>query len=726
MAVDRTGWVEHFRHALVRATGNTSPEVRVAELAASPEAIRDHVAHQRGVDAADVFVAGPIESRLLLVPGGSGRWSAHPLGIDLDLSARRYNGPPFLEQDLRGADPGAVVELNDRQLQLLGQPVVHLVALYHPEHFPLPRFPLGISDLARAARSTFMGRTVLTDMQLSVTVDELADRIAATAPDILGISATFGQHDVLTRLLTRLEDAGRVPPWLLFGGSLSARLEELLVDRYPQAIVSRNAGEQTMLDVMLAWHGQLSRGSIRGARMVDGGSLVITPRASNREYDDIIPELDLLGKVLRANGVLQLESSRGCTHACSFCPREHKGNWVGGSDEQLARIMPFAEAVFDEVTDATRRVFLVDEEFLGKDHGAPTVARGREIATSLWRRGFEWETSARVDQVHRPDRDGNWHAERIDLWRDMTASGLSRILFGVESGVESILKRFNKHTTPHQNVLAVRLLTTIGVPIRCTYITFDPLMSFDELIESYQFQGRTDLTLRRSTLEAPELFEAVQDAGWVEGADLGIPFYKHVSYMLVSMECLIGSPYLRAVEAAGLARDVLPQMGRRNADYLEPGIGHMSDWSQRWVDRNFSLDYTFKSIEKITVGDERAAVRSLRVDVKESAYVLLGRLLAIEMGDAALLARTDEDGAELLRVLGGRSLAPELGADDPVMRLVMDQQAGSLSRAVERTMAAVRPILRGPYLDSLLREVDEWQQRAEWTHINSPQQCATP
>ena len=51
------------------------------------------------------------------------------------------------------------------------RPDVHLMALYHPEFFPLPRFPLGISDVARAARTTLTGMITLSDMQLGTTLE---------------------------------------------------------------------------------------------------------------------------------------------------------------------------------------------------------------------------------------------------------------------------------------------------------------------------------------------------------------------------------------------------------------------------------------------------------------------------------------------------------------------------------------------------------------------------
>ncbi len=51
-------------------------------------------------------------------------------------------------------------------------------ALYRPEYFPLPRFPLGISDVARAARSTLLGTVRLADMQLGVTLEDLIRQVS--------------------------------------------------------------------------------------------------------------------------------------------------------------------------------------------------------------------------------------------------------------------------------------------------------------------------------------------------------------------------------------------------------------------------------------------------------------------------------------------------------------------------------------------------------------------
>ncbi len=212
-----------------------------------------------------------------------------------------------------------------------------LASLYRPEVVPLPRFPLAISDLARAARATLLGHVDLMDMQVGDSSDDIFSRAGSGETDIVGISATFGQHDLMIQLLDTLVAAER-PPMIVAGGSLTVRNERLLLERYPDLIIGRGAGEPTIADVLAHWHGDLPVEKIRGAGYASAargtGALSIgRPRHSatvaNRMQTDIWPELDLLERTFENNGVAQLKASRGCTNYCSFCPRGHKGQWAG-------------------------------------------------------------------------------------------------------------------------------------------------------------------------------------------------------------------------------------------------------------------------------------------------------------------------------------------------------------------------------------------------------------
>ncbi|MGH3827259.1 MAG: hypothetical protein ACRDQX_08810 [Pseudonocardiaceae bacterium] len=290
-------------------------------------------------------LTGGLDRRLLFAERAAtvGGW------VVADLSGQSHDTrtwPEWVFSRVIIAEPDrwlSVAELTEDAADRLARPRVLLTSLYHPEWFPLPRFPLAISDLARAARLTLMGQVHLIDMQLGASLERITQWVHDQQPDIVGISATFGQHDLMSDLLDRL-DQMPVSPLVLVGGSLTVRNETMLLDRYPQLLIARGAGEPTIGDAMAYFHGDLELAGIRGIgyRIVPRRGAVTLGRQArrtavvpNRVQRNFLPELDLLDATFARNGVAQLEISRGCTSHCSFCPRGHKGSWTGGNTERL-------------------------------------------------------------------------------------------------------------------------------------------------------------------------------------------------------------------------------------------------------------------------------------------------------------------------------------------------------------------------------------------------------
>ncbi|MEU9836302.1 hypothetical protein AB0D67_32605 [Streptosporangium sp. NPDC048047] len=665
-----------------------------------------------------VVLTGTLEQRLLAISSpGPGPWLLASLDR-LPHTARTW--PAWAREHLTLHTPTKWIseaDLDEHAEHRLTRPTILLAALYRREHFPLPRFPLAISDLARAARATLCGHVELMDMQLGTDLEDIIAAVRLQRPDIVGISATFGQHELMTTLLDAL--AGQAPPagggpLVLAGGSLTARNEALLLERYPHLLIARGAGEATIGDVIAHWHGDVEREQIHGigyqGKARGTGTLTIARRRTavvpNRALEDFFPELDLLQPTFAARGVAQLEISRGCTNRCSFCPRGHKGTWASGTPDRLPWLLAALDAEFAPHPEIARVLYLVDEEFIGGEDNA--VPRALAVADTIHRANFAWETSCRVDQVADPARDRTWHIERGHLWRALVQLGLRRCLFGVESGVTSVLTRFNKETTGDQNATAIRTLSALGVPTRFTYITFDHLMTQAELTATHAFQARTDLLLKPLPhLSVAEIVDGVRDEDFITAHSAGRPFYSGISYMLVGMECLIGAAYTNQVRAAGLAGRADPSMGRIEARYADWRIGACAAHAQLWIDRNFALDYTLKSLEKILGGQARQEVRAARVVIKDAAFTVLTRMLTLI---AAFPAETG---------------AAQQGRFAAALQALLDEQ---LSRLRERMgpvvglLAAALP----PDVGSLLEaEHARWAASHTWTLINAADPCGT-
>jgi hypothetical protein len=382
----------------------------------------------------------------------------------------------------------------------------------------------------------------------------------------------------------------------------------------------------------------------------------------------------------------------------------------------LPEVLAAMREVFDAHPEISRTLYLVDEEFIG--HGLAATARAVEVAETVHQAGFRWESSCRVDQITDPGADRGWHIERAALFRRLCQAGLRRMLFGVESGVDSVLDRFAKQTTGEQNALAIRTLSALGVPTRFTYITFDPLMTAEELRATYEFQARTDLLLRPlPDLPVAQIVDGVRDETFVAAHATGQPVYTAISYMLVSMECLVGSAYTRRVQAAGLAGLPRPSLGRLDARFADWRIGRASHHAQLWIDRHFPLDYTLKSLEKILPDDPRHQVRTARVILKDAAHALLGRML--DLIDT-YPAPDPAPGRDPVSRAVDPSRAKALDAD---LVDLLDATVAGVQERVDAVADSLLPELPADGAELLTEQVQRWRSVREWKLINAAEAC---
>jgi hypothetical protein len=229
-------------------------------------------------------------------------------------------------------------------------------------------------------------------------------------------------------------------------------------------------------------------------------------------------------------------------------------------------------------------------------------------------------------------------------------------------------------------------------------------MTAGELHATYAFQGRFDLLMQpQPHLGVAEIVEGVRDEQWVAEHTTGRPFYTGVSYLLVGMECLIGAAYTRKAAAEGLTGRPDPSMGRVEARYQDWRIGILARWAQLWIDRNFPLDYTLKSLEKILDGPAYHRVRELRRVLKDAAYLVFGGMLHALDGtapDTTERQHLDEVCAEVVEAI----IRELRGSLDPIVTAVYDD-------------------LPHEQRDILAHEHDRWTRNHEWTLINAGDPC---
>lgn len=530
-----------------------------------------------------------------------------------------------------------IIDIDTIQFNLDNRINVGLISLAKPEVYTYPRFPLGISYIANSLRNQNESIVRLYDYQI-MSQREIVIRIEESKPNIIGISMTFGLFDVLEDLVYCLE---RVLPTtqIVVGGSLAAMEYEEILKRYPNVIVSVGEGEETWPQLINWLQGKRELNSISNLAYNYTEHCVV--RRTLPKHENSLPELDLLLGIFQNKGVFQLETSRGCYNACSFCPRKHKGNWKEIIDyNQLDYFLQIYVQYLqlNRITPSDYTVYIVDEEFIGDDCDKHRL-RIMQITRLFLKYRLQFEFSSRMNDIYSENSTYENMIEKISFVKEINKHGIRRVLIGVESGVDSILTRFNKNVSAIENVIGIRILTALGVPIRFTYITFDPLMTMNELCDTYFFQGRKDLVLKKCINETPEELLEIVSSNLVDSCYLsGEPLYYHISYMLVSLECLIGAKYTHDLECSGLLKSTINiALGKRNSDYSDERIGWISKYSQLWIDNCFSLDYTLKSLAKIYCTEKALIIRKTRTTLKRNAYNLLGKMIYVFLKDDNLI-----------------------------------------------------------------------------------------
>jgi radical SAM superfamily enzyme YgiQ (UPF0313 family) len=687
----------------------------------SPEQLRYDLSKDLSIQIDQVYVLGDLINRSILLKYSENEFQYFPIQATVIAEAFHESHDDNIIS-ITEKEISFIIQFKNIDLFItrIVKPHIKLISLYHQENFPLPRFPLGISDIAAAIRKNYLGKVSLADMQFGKSTEAIFADIEFERPDIIGISATFGQHDLIELLISLVKQVPDYDPLIIFGGSLSTLNAERLLDMLPNSFVSKGYGETTMQDVVKFWLDLIPIDQINFIAYRNHDKTILTQHRKDDKNIYATPELDLLEETLKFKGVMQLESSRGCTYHCSFCPRSHKGRWSGEAGGEFQQLMPFIKNIFDKYPKINSKIFLVDEEFIGyKFHETGVQNRALQVAMLLKSFNFKFESSTRIDQVYQPSKKNDaWLIERIDFWKGLIENGLDRMLFGVESGVDSILKRFNKQSTSQQNVIALRILTTIGVPLRLSYITFDPLMTLEELILSYEFQGRKDILLKKNnSLTATEIATAVFDSDYISQNASNLSLYSEITYMLVSMESLVGSEYLKKVEEAGLAEESVFLMGKRNAKYKDANIGLVSYYSQLWVDRNFALDYLLKSIIKISGNTVRTTIIILRIRIKDYSFRLLGKMLSIITGDLKHIISANED--ELNHVKKLLFNWNNFETKETVFLELIDAHFELLVQEFTQQLSELKSYITEEDYALIEKQVVNWTTQTNWNLINN-------
>jgi radical SAM superfamily enzyme YgiQ (UPF0313 family) len=231
-------------------------------------------------------------------------------------------------------------------------------------------------------------------------------------------------------------------------------------------------------EVALKLAENLSKGM--SLRNIDGlatrnkdGTINFTPGKS-RDALDALPVPDRIGyylEVIKREKYVPIVFSRGCNERCTFCNIVSYNKIFNGKAWRHRS----PKAVVDEMeyiikTTGVRNFLFVDDNFFGTGKKEKYLLLAEEII----KRKSEIKFSLTC------------HVEDIDykLLHKLKKGGLTEVTLGIESWVESQIKRYNKKLTLKEIWKAIEILDRLKLYHTCFIIPIDPYVTREEIIKN--------------------------------------------------------------------------------------------------------------------------------------------------------------------------------------------------------------------------------------------------
>ena len=343
--------------------------------------------------------------------------------------------------------------------------------------------PLGVLYVAAAARAA--GHEVRVLDCTFLRREEAARLALADGADVIGISCLSTLEEDCLGLARLLRGRCRL---LVAGGPLPTCDPHRFLGAFDAVV--RGEGERTIVELLAAFAAGDDVAGVPGV-VTRAGSAAgqAPPRSFEADLDALpFPARDLLpndsyitdGRRRQGAAVTTVMSTRGCPYACDFC-----SNVVFGASYRARS----PGDVMDEIEEVLQlgydRISFADDVFtLERDRVAAICA---EIERRRLR--FAWECLGRVDGFD------------AGMARRLRAAGCDRVFFGIESGVDSVLRLMNKRTTAADARRAVVTAHEAGLQVGAFFILCYPGETDDTVLETLRFM--TSLPLDYVGLTVP-------------------------------------------------------------------------------------------------------------------------------------------------------------------------------------------------------------------------------
>ncbi|MBI5487671.1 MAG: cobalamin B12-binding domain-containing protein [Deltaproteobacteria bacterium] len=349
--------------------------------------------------------------------------------------------------------------------------------------------------------------------------ERVAARVAALAPDAVGLSMTFQSRGRgFLALAASLRRAGFAGHLTAGGHWASVAAEPILRDHGSLDSILRGEAEDSLVTLADALHDGRPLDAIPGIVLRHDGRTVLGPRPEKRVDLDTLapPARDDPPRRHLGMPAAPLVASRGCRGGCSFCSIRTFGKLSHGPARRVRSPASVAEEMSALHRERGARIFVFhDDDFFSGDADADRA----------WARGLGAELAARdvppagLIVKARPDDidDG--------LIGDLVALGLVRVFLGIETDAPAGLRALGRTLDPGANRRALRILRRRDVFVCSNLLLWEPDTTLEDLRANLDFLAAFPeqiFNLARTELyEGAPLTARMAAAGRLRGDYLG-------------------------------------------------------------------------------------------------------------------------------------------------------------------------------------------------------------
>jgi anaerobic magnesium-protoporphyrin IX monomethyl ester cyclase len=308
-----------------------------------------------------------------------------------------------------------------------------------------------------------------------------ARALIAGAPDIVALSMVFTAR---AREFVGLAGRARLLGYaghIVAGGHFAALNAEALLRDAP-AIDSVGLGEGEAIVGHLAKNlGQL--GLVPGLVWRTGDGEIVrnpTPAASVDLASLPWPVRRCPPDSYLGLPIVNLLSSRGCSHSCAFCSIVAWHRFCGGPRHRVREVDDVADEMAALYGDGVRIFNFHDDNFLLRDRGA-AKARVLALGKALRARGvghIAFAIKARPDEVD------------ADLFGLLQSMGLFRVFLGIEAGTERSLRALGRGQTVGENERAIDVVSALGLHMCFNLLLLNPDSTLEDMAANVAFLRR--------------------------------------------------------------------------------------------------------------------------------------------------------------------------------------------------------------------------------------------